>query len=232
LQRLVFWLKSELLDTKSSVAAIELLNESESQLRQDLFILIASGWKRNGYFVEFGATDGKHLSNTWILEKKYGWLGILAEPDPRFHKNLASNRASNIDFSCVYTRTGDTIKFLQAGQLGTILEYIDVDEHVRKGQVIPVPTITLEDLLTKYCAPNYIDYLSIDTEGSEYSILENFDFEKRQFGCITVEHNYTQNRDKIFSLLISKGYTRVFTELSSFDDWYIHNSLSSVLIRD
>jgi hypothetical protein len=117
LQRLIIYLKSELLDTKSTVAAIELLNESESQLRQDLFVLIVSGWKRKGYFVEFGATDGKHFSNTWILEKKYGWDGILAEPDPRFHKNLASNRATNIEFSCVYTRTGDTINFLQAGQL-------------------------------------------------------------------------------------------------------------------
>ena len=38
-----------------------------------------------------------------------------------------------------------------------------------------VKTISLEDLLVKYNAPNIIDYLSIDTEGSEYEILSKLD---------------------------------------------------------
>src|SRR5690606_11138553 len=39
-----------------------------------------------GYFVEFGAGDGKTLSNTWWLEHHRGWHGLLCEPEPR---NLA-----------------------------------------------------------------------------------------------------------------------------------------------
>ena len=42
-----------------------------------------------------------------------------------------------------------------------------------------------------------IDYLSIDTEGSEYRILKAFNFERYTFRCITVEHNQTKNRDLI-----------------------------------
>jgi hypothetical protein len=76
-------------------------------------------------------------------------------------------------------------------------------------------------LLRKYKSPKYIDYLSIDTEGSEYEILNAFDFNEYKFGIITVEHNYTPEREKIFTLLSSKGYKRMYQDISLFDDWYI-----------
>ena len=63
--------------------------------------------------------------------------------------------------------------------------------------------------------------MSIDTEGSEYDILSSFDFSKYQFRIITCEHNFTAERQKIFSLLTEKGYMRKLRGLSLFDDWYV-----------
>ncbi len=82
-------------------------------------------------------------------------------------------------------------------------------------------TISLNDLLEKFDAPKNIDYLSIDTEGSEYAILESFDFERRRFSVITCEHNFTPEREKIYELLTRKGYERKYESLSQFDDWYV-----------
>jgi hypothetical protein len=87
-----------------------------------------------------------------------------------------------------------------------------------------VASVTLNDLLEEHRAPNYIDFISIDTEGSEYQILSDLDFAKYSFGLICVEHNFTENRGKIFSLLSSNGYTRVFEELSQWDDWYVNKN--------
>ena len=48
----------------------------------------------------------------------------------------------------------------------------------KKGKKYRIKTISLEDLLLKYNAPVVIDYLSMDTEGSEYEILSAFNFDK------------------------------------------------------
>ncbi|WP_199925172.1 FkbM family methyltransferase [Neorhizobium sp. SOG26] len=76
-------------------------------------------------------------------------------------------------------------------------------------------------MLRKYGAPRQIDYLSIDTEGSEFDILQAFDFGEYEFGIITCEHNYTPQREKIHDLLVANGYVRVWEKVSRFDDWYI-----------
>jgi hypothetical protein len=64
---------------------------SKSQIFQDLFILFMVHEKREGFFVDFGATDGVTLSNSWLLEKSYGWNGILAEPAQCWHNKLQTN---------------------------------------------------------------------------------------------------------------------------------------------
>lgn len=197
---------------------------SKSQIRQDLFVLAALNFKRKGFFVEFGATDGVNLSNTHILEKVFGWEGILAEPATCWHEKLKTNRNTPTSTKCVWSRSGEKILFNEVAELSTIDTFTESDWHDRHaGQRYEVETISLNDLLDQYNAPREIDYLSIDTEGSEFDILDNLDWNKYSFNVITCEHNFTSQREKIFDLLTSHGYTRVLKELSQFDDWYIKN---------
>jgi FkbM family methyltransferase len=209
---------------------LKVLPGSQSQLRQDLFVLAELGLKRNGYFVEFGATDGKVLSNTYSLEKQFGWTGILAEPGKYWHAGLRTNRACHVETDCVWRDSTSVLKFKEVGDqpdLSTIEDYTSNDHHApsrKHGSFYDVKTISLNDLLAKYDAPTEIDYLSIDTEGSELEILSNFDFAKRHFKVITCEHNFGIDRAKIFSLLSANGYARKFEHMSRFDDWYVRTS--------
>jgi len=209
---------------KSSL--LKLLKESKSQLRQALFVLSESRFKRDGFFVEFGATDGVNLSNTYLLEKQYGWRGILAEPAKRWHGDLLNNRECYIEPKCVWSKSDSRVVFNETDkpEFSTIDTYSSRDLHrgIREhGTTYEVETISLLDLLEKYAAPKEIDYLSLDTEGSEYDILSSFDFSKYQFRVITCEHNFAPMREKIHELLRSKGYLRKFEEVSAFDDWYV-----------
>jgi FkbM family methyltransferase len=210
---------------------LRLATLSKSQIRQDLFVLTATDFKRGGYFVDFGATDGHSMSNSHLLEKEFGWRGIVAEPARMWHRKLRANRSASISTACVWSETGTRIEFSEVTipELSTAKRYLGSDSHAnsrKMSKTYLVDTISLNDLLEQFDAPSVIDYLSIDTEGSEFLILSNLDFSKWKFQAITVEHNFTEQRVQIYDLLISKGYRRVCIEASQFDDWYLSAELA------
>ncbi len=205
---------------------VRYLKTSKAQGRQDLFVLQHLNFKSNGYFVEFGATNGVDISNTHLLEKEFGWKGILAEPAKCWHADLMKNRQAEIELSCVWKDTGSTLTFNEVdnADLSTISAYNGADfwSHAREaGKTYDVKTISLNDLLKKYKAPRNIDYLSIDTEGSEFEILNSFNFEEYSFNVITCEHNFSPVREKIHLLLSKNGYRRKLENISRYDDWYV-----------
>jgi FkbM family methyltransferase len=203
-----------------------LLRKSKSQLRQDIFVLFELNFKKNGYFVEFGATNGIDLSNTFLLEKEFNWKGILVEPAKIWHSDLEKNRDVKIDKRCVWKDSGITLQFNQTNEseFSTIDCLSSSDHHAKKrehGEKYSVNTVSLLDLLKEYEAPKHIDYLSIDTEGSELDILESFDFNKYNIKVISCEHNYTPIREKLNTLLLKNGYIKKYEQFSQHDDWWV-----------
>ena len=201
-------------------------SQSHSQLRQDLFALNQLNFKKNGFFLEFGATDGINLSNTYLLEKKFNWKGILVEPAKCFYKELKKRRNCYIENKIVYKDSKSKLIFCETynPELSTISQNSNRNRDFIQSKY-ELETISLNDLLRKYNMPKIIDYLSIDTEGTEFDILNNFNFKEFKFRIITCEHNFGFNRKKIFKLLSKNNYTRKFTEISQFDDWYINKSV-------
>jgi len=204
---------------------------SNSQILQDLFVLWVLREKRGGYFVDFGATDGIELSNSYLLETKYGWNGIVAEPAKDWHASLRRNRQCSVEFDCVSDRSGSVVSFDETPGLGlsTMASFADDDRHAESRQDsvrYDVRTVSLNDLLQRHDAPGSIDYISIDTEGSELSILGAFDFQAYKPSIVTVEHNFVDaKRGAIFEVMTRNGYKRHFEALSMFDDWYVHQDI-------
>ena len=205
----------------------------KSQLYQDVFasFIISNNFDKT--FLEFGATDGLELSNSYMLENLLGWKGVLSEPSPQWHDLLKKNRINTkIITKCIWSETGKTLDFFMSddGIFSTLNDFVDSDKHsmpanteARKkaGKVIPVETISLNDVIREYFDNTSPSYISIDTEGSEFKILETFNFKTYRPKVFTIEHNFTESQNKIDELLSSNGYERVFRELTSFDAWYV-----------
>ena len=199
---------------------------SFAQFSQDLWVLYETQDKRDGYFVEFGATDGILRSNTYLLESTYGWRGILAEPNPAWSGRLKTNRpTARISTDCVWTKSGERLSFSipEDPELAAISAFASGDMHAQQRsahRAIDVTSISLNDLLTDFHAPPAIDYMSIDTEGSEYEILRNFDFRRWDVSLLSIEHNHSANEGRLDRLLEEMGYERRFPGLSHVDGWY------------
>ena len=210
------------LDEDSMFRSAGCIPDSFAQLRQDIVALIVSNFRSSGFFVEVGATDGMYLSNTLLLERNFDWSGILVEPAKGWHARLRENRKAIIDTRCVVSHSGGTITFREVDvdpALSGILELSGNDTHEKarqKGNDYLVGCVSLIDLLDEGKAPRTIDYLSIDTEGSEFSILETFDFQRYSFKFISCEHNYSDRRNDILRLLLSNGYVRIFMCMRAF----------------
>lgn len=215
---------------------LNLKSKSQSQQNQDLFVISELNLVKlpfKGFFVEIGAANGINLSNTYLLETEFNWSGILVEPAIIWHQELVKNRPNSIlDFNCAHNSSGISLNFYQTDipELSTLKEFSDKDNNVKlrdKRIEYKVKTITLNDLFIKHEAPRHINYLSLDTEGSEFDILNSVNFEIFTFDIITVEHNFTPQRVEIHKLLTSRGFVRKFEDISGFDDWYVNESIIS-----
>ncbi len=205
--------------------------KSQGQLQQDLWALSHYMNKHNpegtgGFFVEFGATNGVIRSNSYILEKEFNWKGILCEPARAYHSDLESNRSSIIDHRCVFSESGLEIEFheVESLELSGIMDFKHIggwEEERKKFKTYTIETVSLQDLLIQHDAPRTINYVSIDTEGSEYEILREFPFQDWNIETFSIEHNYSENERKIDELLILNGYQRVYEKVSGWDAWYI-----------
>jgi FkbM family methyltransferase len=203
-----------------------------SEYGQDLFVLDVLEGMRDGFFLDSGASNGVRASNTHRLETEFEWTGICVEPNEIIFAELVRNRRCCCINCALYNREG-TVDFVEkAFVLGGILDEYH-PEHLQHaiasfgvpedaaGRPVTVsrPARTVRSVLRECAAPSVIDYWSLDTEGSELTILESFPFDEYSFRVLTVEHNCLPVRDQIRGFLERQGYRRI--QVLEVDDCYM-----------
>ena len=154
----------------------------KSQKGQDKWVVFSVlPLRRKGFFLDLGAADGKTHSNTYALEKVFGWKGICIEPNPTFFQKLKTTRSCIVDQSVISKKREKVVFRIDNGLLGGIVDN-DTDNNViiRGDQLLNAETITLDaitlnELLDRYNAPTTIDYFSLDIEGSEERVISSID---------------------------------------------------------
>lgn len=198
------------------------LQPSYGQYQQDLWVALAVGHgKKNGYYVDVGSADGVQISNTYLLDRM-GWQGVCIDPFPR---NM-QQRTCQVFKQPVFAESGKKVQFRAAGDLGGIASDLGkYKKYLNEAPMVEFTTATLDEILEKAKAPQWIDYMNIDVEGAEVDVLRGFSFDKHQIGALTIEHNFeTEKREQIRKLMESNGYVRVRSW--EVDDWYVYRTLA------
>lgn len=194
--------------------------KSRAQYGQDLWVEEMTNAKRNGFFIELGARDGKKTSNTFYLEKKLNWSGILVECCPYNIEKLKKIDRTNseIDTRAIFSENNKKIKFntSKSSGIGSLIHKEQFREEVE------VTTVTLDVLLKEHNAPKQINYISIDVEGVEEDVLLAFNWQY-DIQLWTIENgNFDPTRrERIRKLMFDKNYMLVKNHKGDdIDDWF------------
>jgi FkbM family methyltransferase len=185
---------------------------------------------RAGYYVEAGAFDGLTHSNTLALERSFCWDGLLIEPHPTYIPQVHENRPDATLIPKALGVTGMTkATLLLGGQWSGLQELMPrtfLEGHTeRLNPGVEVDVITLHQALEEANAPRTIDYLSLDTEGSELPIMLDYFLntdvdDLRTFRCLSIEYGYDATILSALNLLLDHwGYE--FVRLSGWDSFYV-----------
>ena len=181
---------------------------------------------RAGYFVDIGAHDGWTISNTYLLEWRYGWSGLCIEANPRSFEKLVRTRRATCLNLCIDRKPG-TVSFAVRDVLGGIIDPA-LDNHGQPGvEAIQLETVPLNVVLREHGAPAVMDYLSIDVEGAEDRVLDSLDFGRYRFNCITIE----RPSDALRTILAAHAYVLV-KEVPSLDCFYVHRDFIDAYRRN
>jgi FkbM family methyltransferase len=211
-----------------------LLSHSEGQLCQDIVAVLGSNQKMSGTFVEIGVGSGKSISNTYLLENEFGWNGLLIEPCRAFHSSIAEHRKAKLDKRAASSIEDAELEFFETTGNG---EFSYASNAKAKSGKAPsdkkftsykVQTATLNRIFAEHKIPKTIDFISLDTEGSEIDILKGLDLSIYQVGLFCIEHNDRPGFVKgLDDILLPHGYRRIMPTTSAYDAWYVHFSLNS-----
>ncbi|KAF5827737.1 hypothetical protein DUNSADRAFT_159, partial [Dunaliella salina] len=156
-------------------------------------IALDTSWHPASSGQDVGAADGQVLSNTAKLDA-LGWHGVALDP---LLKNFEGRKNTRALQAAVYGEADIEVEYAicpHDPNLSGVASHLTCyrDQVLHAAQLVRLRTRLLADVLHEMGAPSAIQYLSLDTEGSEFEILRTFPFHRYSFGVISVEHNFQE----------------------------------------
>lgn len=180
-----------------------------SQREEEKYILEFFG-DRIGRVLDIGAYHPEFFSNSRALIDK-GWNAVLVEPSPKCHYNLRDYYKDNNKVEIVPYAIGPIngpMKFYDsAGAVATALEshYKVWKDRQLDYEEIQVACMTWQKFYSLF--PGKYEFISIDAEGMDYSILSQMDLNVMETELLCIE--YTYNTSEIITYLTKSGFTNL-----------------------
>ena len=181
------------------------IQKFQHDIYNDRFFDLVFDKKENGYFVELGAYQGVHISQTYFLEKTRKWDGVLVEPNPNWIDDLNKHRNCKIVTNPVYDKE-EYVDFIIYNKNSATSKICNQNDLVEDDcEKLKLKSITLSKLLED--SPQEIDVLCIDIEGSELAVLkEYFTNSNKKINLISLECGDTH---AVLDFFYDKPYVKI-----------------------
>lgn len=202
---------------RSQQPAFMFQKKSYSQCGEDLIVSFAlnliHGSKPKSY-LDIGANHPFHISNSALLYSE-GGKGTLIEPDPYFAEMLRKKRPRDKIYQCGVHFSGDDKADLFIFDTPTLNTFSkqEAERYVSLGhkltQTLMVDLLNINTILE---STDNLDFMSIDIEGLDLTILKMIDWNKYRPTCICVETisyetiNEPEKNHELISFMGSKNY--------------------------
>lgn len=200
----------EALSAESRALARTYGPESNSQYEEEWIIRDFFKDKRAGVFVDVGANDYQHFSNTYYLETMLGWSGVAVEPLREFEAGYVAHRPETRFRAFFVSDASNEVAKLYYLKNNTLVTSADKAFTARSGkdaQEVTAPTITLNDLLAGEHIERF-DFLSMDIELHEPQALAGFDVQRFMPALVCIEA-HPEVRQQILDYFTQRGYVLV-----------------------
>lgn len=164
--------------------------------KQDEWVLRYFNHKKNGFYIDLGAHDGRQFSNTMALEKDYNWKGICIEANDESFKKLIKNRKNSHNKfvnCCIWNKDGEKINFVCQGMASGVKDEsarwnkYRLPKRKSESTIVTKTTKSLLSILKEQNCPKDIDFLSMDIEGAEEKVINDELFQNYNIKCVIVE---------------------------------------------
>jgi len=215
--------------------------------------LVFGGKLKNGFFIEAGASDSEHNSDTLHFEINHGWTGLMVEPNSLlFGSGLRKHRRVHSIQGCLSTQT--TPQIVDFDMKGV---WRDDEGESRSMGGIVTDNRNNSDMIKAQCFPLYsillaldnptVHYISLDVEGAEFAILQTIPWDKVDIQVLSVESHmlndmFPGTREDMIEYMQSVGYRHIpgahagtndiRQELGTIDEMFVKNGVTMQPTKD
>jgi len=204
------------------------------QFGEDSILAEIFAGQPTGRCAEIGAYDGLTGSATLHFERA-GWECLLVEPNPDCAEQIRAGRRCVVKECAASSEEGTTVLFVaeRVEQMSTVEPDDDHHRWIREagGAITPIDvrTARLDDLLEEAGFPE-LEFLTIDVEGHELSVLEGFSLERYRPRVVIIEDNSIDGDSRVGRHMADRGY--VHFKRTGVNEWYARSSDGELVRED
>lgn len=170
----------------------------------------------NPTYLDVGAHHPLNCSNTALLYAR-GSRGLNVEANPNLIAAFQALRPDDVNLHLGVGLTSGVLDFFMIDawsgrntfDRATAEAFVRAHPAFQISRVIPVPVMTLSDIVSQHCAGRFPDFLSIDVEGLDYDILAAtaFDSDRPSVICAElVSGGDRSDSERMIALLTERGF--------------------------